>query len=194
MARTKEFDEDLVLQKAVGLFISKGYNGASAQDLVDFLGISRSSLYDTFGDKRTLFLKAISKYRQDVGRSMIFMLENSEDLPATIKQILLHASQEALEATKATGCFMVNSAIEMAPHDPEVAQIVQENMTGVRDALSRAIARGQERGQIGSGHSPEALACFLFNAFSGIRVIARSGATAQDYEDIINVTLAALKV
>ena len=66
MARTKDFDEDEVLTKAMNLFWLNGYNGTSMQDLVDGLGISRSSLYDTFGDKRSLFLKTLENYKKNL--------------------------------------------------------------------------------------------------------------------------------
>ncbi|MEJ0106748.1 MAG: helix-turn-helix domain-containing protein [Bacteroidota bacterium] len=64
MARTKVFDEQMVLDKAMNLFWQKGYNATSAQDLVNGLSISRSSLYDTFGDKHSLFVKALKQIPQ----------------------------------------------------------------------------------------------------------------------------------
>ncbi len=77
MARTKDFDEQEVLKKAVCLFWNKGYNATSMQDLVDQLGISRSSLYDTYGDKHTLYLKALEEYQQTNGGKLCSIVHES---------------------------------------------------------------------------------------------------------------------
>jgi TetR/AcrR family transcriptional repressor of nem operon len=88
---------------------------------------------------------------------------------------------------------MVNSTIEMAPHDAETAAIVNENMQHIEDELQRAIKKGQVAGQISKDQSPRALARFFFNMISGIRVAAKSGADKKVYDDIVKVTLSTLK-
>lgn len=88
MARVKEFDEDVVLDKAVALFWTKGYNGTSAQDLVDHLGISRSSLYGTYGDKHTLFLKALQRYREKNSAAFLKLVKASDNAGESIKKNL----------------------------------------------------------------------------------------------------------
>src|ERR1700748_2100418 len=88
MARTKDFDENEVLMKAMNLFWYKGYNGTSMQDLVDGLGISRSSLYDTYGDKHTLFIKALESYRESVSGKMCNIVTNAVSAKEAIKQLL----------------------------------------------------------------------------------------------------------
>jgi TetR/AcrR family transcriptional regulator, transcriptional repressor for nem operon len=192
MARTKEFDTDKVLEKAVALFSCKGYNGASMQDVVDCLGLSRSSLYDTFGDKRQLYLEALKKYRQEKTSCMIQQIQQTSDIKSLIQQILQSAVQEGLEDPQQKGCFMVNSTIEMAPHDPEFARVVQSNMQDVEDAFSEAIKKGQFQGHIAAVHDPRSLARFIFNTISGLRVAAKSGADKKVFDDIIHVTLSVL--
>jgi TetR/AcrR family transcriptional repressor of nem operon len=193
MARTKEFDEDEVLGKAVNLFTCKGYNGTSAQDLVDCLGISRSSLYDTYGDKRALFIKAMNKYRDQVAAQMIHFIDSSSDVLQTIRHIFQHVLAESMQDKLEKGCFMVNSSIEMSAHDAEVATIVNAGMQDVEDALYRAIKKGQDAGQVSKAHSARALARFFFNTISGIRVAAKSGADKKVYDDIVKVALSTLK-
>jgi TetR/AcrR family transcriptional regulator, transcriptional repressor for nem operon len=193
MARTKVFDEEAVLNKAVNLFWEKGYNGTSAQDLVDGLGISRSSLYDTYGDKYQLFKNSLVQYRKKFAGAMIEMIDNSVDFEETIKDIFHHVVTESLQEKCAKGCFMVNSAVELASHNPDIAQIVNANMEDVEDALSRLIEKGQDIGQFSKINSARSLARFLINAISGLRVASKSGADKIVFDDIVKVTLSALK-
>ena len=194
MARTKEFDEIDVLNKAVNLFWCKGFNGTSAQDLVDALGISRSSLYDTFGDKRNIFLKSLQLYRQNMAGKMIEFIDTSENIEKTLKDIFKIAATEAIEDKLSKGCFMVNSTIELAPHDKEVAEIVNQNMQDVEDALCRAIKKGQDAGVFSRSQTARALARFLFNNISGIRVASKSGSDKKVYDDIVKVALSVLSL
>src|ERR1700712_3748279 len=105
MARTKDFDENEVLTKAIQLFGHKGYNGTSMQDLVDGLGISRSSLYDTYTDKHTLFVKALESY-QNTGAANIRDIIN-QPIPAKeiVKQLLELATPELTCDKEQKGCF-----------------------------------------------------------------------------------------
>src|ERR1700744_895769 len=109
MARSKDFDENEVLSKAIQLFWYKGYNGTSIQDLVDGLGISRSSLYDTYTDKHTLFLRALESY-QNAGASKIQeIINNPGPAKETVRRLLEFATNELLGDKQHKGCFMVNA-------------------------------------------------------------------------------------
>src|SRR3569833_1374812 len=90
MARTKDFDEDEVLSRAMDLFWLKGYNGTSMQDLVDGLGISRSSLYDTYGDKHSLFLKSLENYKRLGYEQMDKIIHQAASAKDAIRQMLEH--------------------------------------------------------------------------------------------------------
>jgi len=193
MPRVKEFNETDVLEKAVNLFHTKGYNATSAQDLVDELGISRSSLYDTFGDKRSLFLKALQHYRSTASKAMIEMVNNSTNIEETIKLIFKTAIKEAIEDKLSKGCFMVNATIELAPHDKDVAEIINQNMADVENALCLAIKKGQNEGLFTENQTALSLSRFVFNNISGLRVASKSGAEKKVFEDIVKVTLSALK-
>ena len=194
MARVKEFDEDAVLDKAVALFWSKGYNGTSAQDLVDHLEISRSSLYGTYGDKRTLFLKSLQRYREKMSGSFIKMIEESDDAEETITAIFKSLLAESRDDSIPKGCFMVNSTVELASFDEEIADLIRENEKSVVEALCHAIQKGKDAGQFGNPNSAQSLARFLFNSITGLRVAARSGAgSTEAMNDIIKNLLYALK-
>lgn len=193
MARTKVFNEEEVLNKAVQLFWEKGFNGTSAQDLVDVLGISRSSLYDTYGDKNRLFISSLLQYRKLFAGSMIQMIANSTNYRKTITDIFAYILKDSLHEKCSKGCFMVNSAIELASHDEEVLKIVQANNLDIENALTDLIHKGQEEGQFSKEHTARSMARFLFNTVSGLRVASKSGTEKKVFDDIVKVALSALK-
>lgn len=193
MARTKEFNEDQALDKAIEIFWHKGYNGTSAQDLVNHLGLSRSSLYDTFGDKQKLFVKSLKRYQKQNLDSLTELFENAENIKTALTEIFKQAVIESLQDRITKGCFMVNSAVELAMHDPEIAKIVHDNQKVVEDIFCNAVKKGQESGQISDRQDARSLARFIFNNYSGIRVLARAGEKdKQVYDDILKAIFSLL--
>lgn len=192
MARTKDFDEDEVLAKAVRLFWHKGYNGTSMQDLVDGLGISRSSLYDTYGDKHSLFIKALESYSKSAGGKMYNIIGTSSSAKEAVRQLFNFTTTELLTDGERKGCFIVNTEVEVAPHDKEVSQMICQNDQQVEDAFFRAIEKGQESGEINNKQDARALARFIFNTVKGMRVSAKSTTDKAFFEDIINLAMSVL--
>lgn len=186
MARTKEFKEDEVLDKAIEIFWHKGYNGTSAQDLVIHLGLSRSSLYDTFGDKQKLFAQSLRRYQKNAQDQIIELFDKSENIKETLHDIFKQAVVESLDDRITKGCFMVNSSVELALHDEEIAKIVKSNSHKMEEVFTNAVKKGQDLGQISKANDARVLARFIFNNYSGIRVLARAGEKdKQVYDDIL---------
>jgi len=192
MARTKDFDENEVLGKAIAIFWHKGYNGTSMQDLVDGLGISRSSLYDTYGDKHTLFIKALESYQNEGSAKVSAIINGHGPAKEIIKKLLDLITGELLVDQEHKGCFMVNAEVEVAPHDREVNQMVCTNDQQVEDAFYQVIKKGQERGEVNNRQDARALARFIFNTVKGIRVTAKSTTDRAVFDDIIGLTLTML--
>jgi len=192
MARTKDFNENEVLNKAINLFWLKGYNATSMQDLVDNLGISRSSLYDTYGDKHSLFLKALESYQSN-NAGKICDLVNS-DLPAKqiIEQLLGYIAGELLCDQASKGCFLVNAEVEVAPHDEQVNRMICQNDQQVEDAFYKVIQKGQQTGEIANMQDARALARFTFNTVKGMRVTAKSTKDKGVFDDIIKMAVSVL--
>ena len=192
MARTKDFDEDEVLQKAMNLFWHKGYNGTSMQELVDGLGISRSSMYDTFGDKHTLFMKALENYKKMATAEMKAIVDNAPTAKEAIRRMFEYTVAELLRDDQHRGCFLVNAGVEMAPHDAEVSKMLCENDKQLEKYFNEAIKTGQSNGEISNEQSSHALAQFILNSIKGIRVTAKSGADKKVFRDIVEVTMRVL--
>lgn len=192
MARTKLFDEDEILDKAVCLFWNKGYNGISMQELVDGLGISRSSLYDTYGDKHTLYLKALERYQNAGSNNICSIVNNSAPAKEKITRLLELFTGDILNTTAQKGCFMVNAELEMAQHDNAVNDVICKNERLLEDAFLNAIKKGQESGEISNQQDAQALSRFFFTTGKGIRVSAQSNADKAFFSDIIKTALSVL--
>jgi len=193
MARKKEFDEDELLEKAVHLFWQKGYNGTSAQDLVDGLGINRSSIYNTYTDKRTLFKMALQRYQQKETNAMVTMLGKADNAKKAIKQVFSGLIKESVEDVLLKGCLMVNTGMELSGTDGEIGEIVKKNNKSVEDALTKIIEKGQKDGQFSAKQDARTYARFIFGNITAIKVAARSGTPQRVLEDIADVAMSAIK-
>ena len=192
MARTKDFDENEVLAKAIQLFWHKGYNGTSMQDLVDGLGISRSSLYDTYTDKHTLYIKALESYQNAGACKIQEIINTSAPAKEIIKELLELATGELLVDQQHKGCFMVNAEVETAPHDTAVNDLVCKNEQQMEQAFFEVIQKGKDSGEIKNQQDARALARFIFNAVKGMRVTGKSTTDKSVFDDIIKLTVSAL--
>ncbi|MES2458095.1 MAG: TetR/AcrR family transcriptional regulator [Bacteroidota bacterium] len=192
MARTKDFDENEVLSKAIQIFWHKGYNGTSMQDLVDALGISRSSLYDTYTDKHTLFIKALESYQHSGASKIQEILDQTSSAKETVKKLLELTTSDLICDKQQKGCFMVNAEVEVAPHDQEVSNLVCKNDQEMEAVFFQVIRKGQESGEIKNTADAQALARFILNAVKGMRVTAKSTPDQSVFGDIIKFTVSAL--
>ena len=193
MARTKDFDEGEILNKAVSLFWHKGYNGTSMQELVDALGISRSSLYDTYVDKHTLYVKALEYYQNTASGNLCSVVNNTPSAKDAVKFLLELTTTDLLKDKQHKGCFMVNAEVEVAPHDAKVKNIVRKNEQQIEELFRQAIQRGQQNGEITNKQDAKALARFFMNTVKGIRVSAKSTTDKAFFSDIISTALSVLK-
>ena len=191
MARHKEFEREKVLDKAMDLFWRQGYEATSIQDLVNYMGINRGSIYDTFGDKHKLFLAALERYLENFSQKLQ-RLENSPTGIAAIREFFLELLDSRTGEKGAQGCMMTNSTIELILDDPETASRIQSQLARMENAFYQALTRAQAQGEISPQHNLRALARFLVSSANGSAVIAKTAPQKEVLEDIINVTLSVL--
>lgn len=173
MGRTKEFDEGQVLDQALELFRARGFAHTSFEDLTEGLGVSRQSLYDTYGDKQTLFHTALRRYLE---RALGFMSRRLDD-PAPVREVLggLFEGMISGNCSKGSpGCLMVNSMVELAPHDPETRAIAQAHARQVEGMLASRLAEAQRKGEIPRAKDTAELARFFYHTILGLSVAARA--------------------
>jgi TetR/AcrR family transcriptional repressor of nem operon len=177
MGRSREFDENVVLHKAMELFWEQGYEKTSLSDLVEHMGIHRRSLYDTFGDKHTLFLKTIDCYDELIKNKIQAGILHAETTKQAI-QFIFDFTIEGYE-DRQWGCLIVNSATEMALRDKEVEEKTEESFMQAEHFLAELVRKGQQTGEFSCDYDAELLAEILQNTLLGIRVLLRTSASKE---------------
>jgi TetR/AcrR family transcriptional regulator, transcriptional repressor for nem operon len=193
MARQKEFNREAALQKAMEVFWSRGYEAASIQDLVKHMGINRQSLYDTFGDKHALYLKALDRYREVESRKVFELLERGGSVKRALKELFAGVVAGSLCAGERRGCFMGNAMSELAGRCKETAVRARSNMTAVEEAFYRALLRGTKEGELKGVRDPRAVARFLVSSLQGLVLMAKAAPDRKTLEDVVKVTLSVVE-
>ena len=192
MTRTKDFDRDAVLDSAMRLFWRNGYEATSIQDLVETTGISRSSMYETFGSKEDLFLAAVASYVDRTRRERLTTLARDPSPRAAIARYFDALIDFSLRDGYRLGCLLTNSAIELAPRNREIGRMLADAFQGVEQTFEAVLRRGQELGEIRRDEEPAALARFLLSTIQGLRVLARGNPDEAVLRDVARIALAGL--
>jgi len=185
MPRTKQFEEQEVLDKAMHIFWRKGYHATSMQDLVQGMGINRASLYDTFGGKQELFLRALQNYKTQQGGYVTTFLKTAPPTRATLEKLFQNIALEAQYDSENKGCFMVNTTVELINVDERIRDIVLSNKSEVEAAFADFLKRMQESGNLSQEKNSGQLAKYFFSAMGGLRI---SAVAAQDITEIQQIT------
>lgn len=170
----KQFDEKAVLDKAMQAFWSRGYEATSMQNLVECTGINRGSLYATFGDKRALFLAALQRYDNEVRCRLTAEFEQRYPPKEAISQLFLAFTANVSEDSDNRGCFLTNTALELAAHDQEIGRIVAHAQEEIEAFFARMIKQGKAQGEIPARVKPTETARGLLASLIGVVVLTRS--------------------
>ena len=192
MPKTKQFDETEVLQKAKEVFSTKGYNGTSMDDLVQATGLSRSSIYDTFGDKHGLFLKSLDLYRCMQQSGLAQQCAKSNSPKKNIRAVFDYTIKEILNDTDRKGCLLVNVSMELSAVDKEVAALSLTNMEELEKIFSSLVKEGQPKGEISKKFNAKALGRHLYSSLMGLRVSGMNRPDADTLREIVKLTLSIL--
>lgn len=192
MPRAKEFDPERALEQAMELFWQKGYEATSVQDLVDRMGINRFSLYDTFGSKHALFLKALDRYRDRVVGAALRGLEGPAAGLSVIRDYFDSTIEFGSSKRGWMGCLMTNCAAELVPHDDEAAVKVQAHLRRLENAFYRQLRVARAAGDLKTGASPRDLARFLAGAVQGLGVMCRASVGKRALKSYVETTLSVL--
>ncbi|MEM8709986.1 MAG: TetR/AcrR family transcriptional regulator [Planctomycetota bacterium] len=174
MARPRSFDLDAALDDALNVFWARGYEATSICDLKEAIGIETGSLYKAFGSKKELYEKALRRY---LDRGLEFQREHvfsSDDVWQAMAQVLDSAAVMATEGDR-RGCFAINCAVDAAPHDPDVLEILKNHDRNIMRLFTERLAEGQAAGSVTKAEPAKDLARFVFATIGGLQVQGRSG-------------------
>ena len=191
MPRVKQFDREEVLSKAMELFWKKGFHATSIQDLVDYIGINRASMYDTYGGKDLLFKEALELYRRK-GSSQFKKLEgelNKKTARAFLENFFAERLKEAKEDSDRKGCMMVNTTTELSNQSKPVDQVLCNNMDSLTEIFHRIILIAQSRNEIPAHRKAETLARQLFTFFNGLQVVVKLEKDPDHLKEVVDLEL-----
>ncbi len=197
MARTgrpRSYDEEEVVERARNLFWSRGYHATSVQDLVDDLSLQRASLYNAFGDKHSLYLRALSLYVRENLEKLEAALRSGPVLPALRRMLTNPATLTGVSGRhQPRGCLVGNTTAELVPGDDAAQALVAAAYDGFVEVVSDALRRAQENGEVVTTATPEAQALLLQIVFQGSSLVARAGIDRRRLDQSIDALIDSLR-
>ncbi|MEU7788796.1 TetR/AcrR family transcriptional regulator [Amycolatopsis sp. NPDC049159] len=190
MGRPRTFDDEEVVDRAMQAFWSHGYAETSPAMLAEVTGVAKGSLYNAFGSKRELFVRAFARYDR-LGAEVV---EERLSGPGTTREVLrsyLRGLVDADLAADRRGCLVVNTAIELARHDPEIARAVRRSLERTLEVIAARIDRGRLDGDLDPALDVRAATDLLQVTIAGLRVLARIHDAPRLYR-VIDTALANL--
>lgn len=185
----KQFDQHEVLDKAMQAFWMRGYEATSMQQLVDSTGINRASLYATYGDKHALFLAALRMYDHKIRRELMADLERRYGPREAIRRLFTAFTSQATETGGNRGCFMTNTALELAARDARARRIVARAQGDIEAFFARLIERGKTLGDIPARVDAADTARGLLASLLGLLVLVRSRPDRGLLQDVVTEAL-----
>lgn len=189
MARAKQFDPNKALAKAMGVFWRLGYENTSLEALMREMGIAKQSLYDTFGDKRALYMKALAYYRDEQNGALRRMFESQQSVKDGFAKLLFGLSAESRERHE-RGCLLLSANLERDTADAAIAEFLRGNQAEVEGIFVEALRRAQKRGELSIEQDPAALSRFFVVTIQGMRAMARLKSDRKALEQVARVALA----
>ena len=193
MARPREFDTDKALSQTMRVFWDQGYRASTFADLVKAADVQKQSLYCAFGDKRSLFLKSLELYRNQVLSQMRDLLSEADSPFGGIESVMRYASQPPGPKNRPAGCLMANTALELGVSDADVAAEVKRLFRGIEKLLTGAVKKGQERGEITTRFDSATIGQSLANTINGLRILENTSASHQQVRAVVDVALASIR-
>jgi len=192
MARPREFDEVTALEAEIECFWHRGDEAASVRDLADKMAISEPSLYNAYGDKRALFAQALDHYVDHSARALIKRLESSLPPKQAVRRFIEAIIERSVNDRERRGCFLINSALEVAPHDRQLGALIADRLAEIEAFSTDRSKRRKPKEPSVRIASQKDLARLLLGVLLGIRVLARSKPERALLEGVARPALALL--
>jgi TetR/AcrR family transcriptional regulator, transcriptional repressor for nem operon len=180
VGRPREFDLDEAVRRAMQIFWDRGFHDASLPDLLAGMQLSKGSFYKAFGDKKSVFLRALEFYTDDGVRNVQEVLRSAPSPKAAIRNALVRYADLSSGKKGVRGCFGVLTAAEMLPGDPDIAEVIKRLFSRLQALFAATIAKGQAAGEIANRSDPEVIAHFIVSHAQGMRVLGKVGSRRDE--------------
>ena len=172
--RPRGFDVEVAVERAMGVFWSRGYHGTALPDLLRATKLSRGSLYAAFGDKHSLFLRALDRYIADAVRRMDTELAPPREPVDGLRAYLAGYVDRTSGANGRRGCLLVATAMELAGQDVEVGRRVAGFFKTMEARVAAALTAAKMAGKLANGVEPSSAARILVCFVEGLRVVGKT--------------------
>ncbi|HEV3046763.1 MAG TPA: TetR/AcrR family transcriptional regulator [Solirubrobacteraceae bacterium] len=193
MARPRQFDPEEVLDRSMRAFWESGYHDTSVDDIVAATGVRPGSLYNAFhGGKRELFLESLSRYSELVVPEKMGALERPGASVGEVRAYFDGLVEDLMSPEGRMGCLMVNTAMELAAEDSEIARVVRGHMGRVEQNTARALRNAKRRGEVSRDVQPNVKATQLMATAMGLMVVGKTNPGREVLETIVGAAFAEL--
>ncbi|MBQ4819503.1 TetR/AcrR family transcriptional regulator [Aquimarina sp. MMG016] len=192
MPKVETFDRKQVLQNATEVFHKKGYNGTSMQDLVDATNLNRSSIYNSFGSKLSMFMEVLSYYQSSGKAEMGKELAHSHNALDTMKLIFEMYLNDILDDKDRKGCLIVNCKSEMANQEPLIKSFMEQNQEQSIAMLEDVVHNGQMEKIFNEDQTANQYALYLYSSIQGLRMTGILNNNEEELRNLINTVLKVL--
>ena len=193
MVRTRTFDPSTALTQVVDLFASKGYSETSMEDIVKATGVSRYGLYGTFGNKRELFEQALDRYADSMGKQAFLRLLEPDASLEHIRRIFQERVTDMCCAEETKGCLFIHTAMELAPQDEDLRDVLQRFMSRMSKLFSVGLESAKAKGEVRDSLDVNAAGELLTSTMFGLAVLGRTGFSREALDGIVENTLHAMR-
>lgn len=192
MPRPREFDDEVALDAAIECFWRRGLEATSIRTLSEATGLSQPSLYNAFGDKRALFMRSLERYAQLSMRDRIKRLEEGADPVEAVRRFFRELVARSLADPDRRGCLIVNSALDVAPHDAELKAVIASYLKEIEAFFRRCLERARHQEMLAPGIDTADTARLLLGVVLGLRVAARARPERALLEGMVRPALSIL--
>ncbi len=193
MPKVELFDKEVVLDRIMQLFWKKGYHDTSMQDIVEISGLGRSSIYNSFGSKREIFLAVLSRYQKEMKSHFQDKIASISNPLEAIESILLWNLDVAKSDKDKKGCFIVNTRTEMSNVDGALNIWIKNDQDKTLKIFNSLVQKGQKNGTITTAFGPSSLSTFLYSTMIGLRATAMTSDNYEQLNDMVKFAIKALK-
>lgn len=185
MARPRSFETEAAVERAMQVFWIHGYEGASLPDLLEGMGLTRGSLYKAFTDKKTLFLRVLNHYENRAVKAGVDLLTDPAipDGADRIRTLFTNAYRAVAEGDQ-RGCLLCSAAAGPSMYDDDIAAVVAQGLTAMRDAIAVALLASPKHALIPDSDRLD-LADMLIAQYVGLRTMARARMPADTLRNAV---------
>jgi len=191
MVRPKQFDREHALDDAMRVFWTYGFEATSMSDLQRAMGIGRQSLYDTFGDKQTVFTEALQRYI-GISKEQSGILLGGDDGLDAVNRFFDACIDSFVSANPRRACLIFNTGAELCSHDADIARLVNTGLKNLQTTFGGALELAKTQGELRDGADVQTLAMFLTTHIGGLAIMSKAGASRKQLQAVADTALSVL--